>query len=441
MAIRVGMISLGCSKNLIDSEVMLGLLAENGFEITPEEKKADILIINTCAFIESAKQESMDTIIQATKGKRKKKIIVAGCLAQRYADKLKEQMNGKLHAIVGTGNFADIIEICNSISSDKKPLIRVSKEPIYLYDDLTPRLLTTPKHFAYLKIAEGCDNCCSYCVIPKIRGSYRSRTLESIINEAKALAELGVKELILIAQDTTYYGNDIGENITKLLKHLVNVTNIKWIRVLYTHPDHITEDFIKLVANEEKICSYMDIPFQHINDKILKSMGRKTTKEQIYNLLEKIKNLIPDVTLRTSLMVGFPGETEKQFEELVKFIKDVEFDHLGVFAYSAEEGTPAYDNQNQIPESIKNERLYIIAELHEEIARKKRRDMIGKNRTVLIDHVDAETSNAIGRTEGQSPEIDDVIYVIDSSVNSGEFVNVEILDTYETYDLIGKVKQ
>lgn len=438
---RVGMISLGCSKNLVDSEVMLGLLAENGFEITSEEKNADILIINTCAFIESAKQESMDAIIQAVKGKHKKKIIVAGCLAQRYAEKLREQMNGKVHAIIGIDNFTDIIEVCNSILNDKKTLIRVSKEPIYLYDHLTPRLLTTPKHFAYLKIAEGCDNCCSYCVIPKIRGNYRSRTPDSIINEAKSLAKLGVKELILIAQDTTYYGNDINENITKLLKDLVKVPGIKWIRILYTHPDHITEDFIKLVANEEKICSYMDIPFQHINDKILKSMGRQTTKEQIYNLIGKIKNLIPGVTLRTSLMVGFPGETEKQFEELVKFIKDVEFDHLGVFAYSAEEGTTAYDKQNQIPESIKNERLDIIAELHEEIAVKKRKDMIGKNKTVLIDHVDAETNSAIGRTEGQSPDIDDVVYVIDSNIDSGEFVNVEILDTYEIYDLIGKVKQ
>ncbi len=284
-------------------------------------------------------------------------------------------------------------------------------------------------------------NCCSYCIIPKIRGNYRSRKLESIIAEANALAESGVKELILIAQDTTYYGNDIGEDITKLLKNLVKVPNIQWIRILYTHPDHITEDFIKLVANEEKICSYIDIPFQHINDKILKNMGRKTTKEQIYNLIEKIKDLIPDVTLRTSLMVGFPGETEEQFEELVNFVKDVEFDHLGVFAYSAEEGTSAYDRQNQIPESTKNERLDIIAELHETIAEKKRKDMIGKNKIVLIDHVDVETDSAIGRTEGQSPEIDDVVYVIDSCVSNGEFVKVEILDTYETYDLIGKVKQ
>ncbi|MGQ9608205.1 MAG: 30S ribosomal protein S12 methylthiotransferase RimO [bacterium] len=441
MVVRVGMISLGCSKNLVDSEVMLGLLAENGFEITPEEKEADILIINTCAFIESAKQESMEAIIQATKDKRKKKIIVAGCLAQRYADMIKLKMNGKIHAIVGTGDFQDIVEICKFILNDKEPLICVTKKPKYLYDYFTPRLLTTPKHYAYLKIAEGCDNCCSYCVIPQIRGNYRSRTPESIINEAKALSKSGVKELILIAQDTTYYGNDIDEDIVGLLKNLVKLPDVRWIRVLYTHPDHITEDFIKLIADEEKICSYIDIPFQHINDNILKSMGRETTKEKIYRLIEKIKNTIPNVTIRTSLMVGFPGETEEQFEELVQFIKDVQFDHLGVFEYSAEEGTYAYSIENQVPEVVKNERLDIIAELHESIAEKKRKDMIGKNRTVLIDYVDTETDSAIGRTEGQSPEIDDIIYVIDSSVSSGEFVDVEILGTYEIYDLIGKVVQ
>lgn len=443
MAIRVGMISLGCTKNLVDSEVMLGLLKENGFEITPEENNADILIINTCAFIESARQESMDTIIQATKtkGKHKKKIIVAGCLAQRYADMLKSYINGRIHAIIGTGDFQDIVETCNSILSDEKSFLRVSKEPCYLYDHQTPRLLTTPKHFAYLKIAEGCDNCCSYCVIPKIRGNYRSRTSESVLTEAKALADAGVRELILIAQDTTYYGNDIGENIIKLLKNLVKISGIKWIRILYTHPDHITEDFIKLVADEEKICSYMDIPFQHINDKILKNMGRITTKEKIYDLIEKIRNSIPNVALRTSLMVGFPGETEEQFEELVQFVKDAQFDHLGVFAYSAEEGTSAYNIENQIPESIKNERLDIIAKLHENIAEKKRSDMVGKNKIVLIDYVDTETNSAVGRTEGQSPEIDDVVYVIESNVSNGEFVNVNILDVYETYDLIGKVAQ
>ncbi len=441
MAVRVGVISLGCSKNLVDSEVMLGLLRANGFEITPEEKNADILIINTCAFIESARQESMDTITQATKGKNKKKIIVAGCLSQRYADMLKLKMKDKIHAIVGTDDFRNIVEICNSILNDKKPFLQVSREPKYLYDHSTPRLLTTPKHFAYLKIAEGCDNRCSYCVIPQIRGSYRSRTIESVIKESRVLSESGVKELILIAQDTTYYGNDIGEDIVKLLKSLVKVSGIEWIRILYTHPDHLTEDFIKLIADEEKICSYMDIPFQHINDKILKSMGRKTTKEGIYRLIEKIKNTIPDVVLRTSLMVGYPGETEEQFTELVQFVKDVQFDHLGVFAYSAEEGTSAYNIENHIPQSIKNERLDIIAELHENIAEKKRREMIGKNKTVLIDYVDTETNNAIGRTEGQSPEIDDVVYIIDGKADSGKFVNVEILDTYETYDLIGKIAQ
>jgi len=443
LPIRIGMISLGCSKNLVDSEVMLGLLIENGFEITPDEKKADILIINTCAFIDDAREESMDAIVESIKSgrKRNRKLVVTGCLAQRYSDLLKKKFAGKIHAILGTGDFPEILLACKS-ALEGKHYLRVSETSSYIYDHLTPRLQATPSHFAYIKIAEGCDNCCSYCVIPQIRGQFRSRPIESILAEVNSLVKSGVKEAILIAQDTTYYGKDLanGTDLTLLLKRLISSSDIPWIRILYAHPEHVNEEFIKLMAEEDRICSYIDLPVQHISDDILKRMGRMTTGTEIRRLIDKIRSIIPDITLRTSLMVGFPGETDEQFDELMKFVEDVRFDHLGVFAYSPEEGTKAWDMRQQVPDTIKQERVSQLAELHEQIADEKRRSLIGREKTVLIDQADEANNQGIGRTQGQAPDIDDVV-LVSGNVRNGEFMKVEITDTMEVYDLVGEVIQ
>jgi len=435
------MISLGCSKNLVDSEVMLGLLSENGFEITPDERKADILIINTCAFIGDAREESMDTIIDSIKSgkKRNRKLIVTGCLAQRYSDLLEKKFDDKIHSILGTGDFPGILEACKS-ALEGKHFLRISETSSYIYDHLTPRLRATPSHFAYVKIAEGCDNCCSYCVIPKIRGQFRSRPIESILAEVNSLVESGVKEAILIAQDTSYYGKDLadGTDLTSLLRRLISSSDIPWIRILYAHPEHVSDEFINLMAEEDRICSYIDLPVQHINDDILKRMGRMATGTEIRQLIDKIHRAIPEVMLRTSLMVGFPGETDEQFDELMKFVEDVQFDHLGVFAYSPEEGTTAINMINQIPESVKQERLGQLAGLHEQIADEKRRNLIGREMTVLVDQADEINSQGIGRTQGQAPDIDDIV-IVSGNVKNGEFVKVEIIDTVEIFDLVGEV--
>ena len=435
------MISLGCSKNLVDSEVMLGLLSENGFEITPDERKADILIINTCAFIGDAREESMDTIIESIKSgkKRNRKLIVTGCLAQRYSDLLEKKFDDKIHSILGTGDFPGILEACKS-ALEGKHFLRISETSSYIYDHLTPRLRATPSHFTYVKIAEGCDNCCSYCVIPQIRGQFRSRPIESILAEVNSLVESGVKEAILIAQDTSYYGKDLadGTDLTSLLRRLISSSDIPWIRILYAHPEHVSDEFINLMAEEDRICSYIDLPVQHINDDILKRMGRMATGTEIRQLIDKIHRAIPEVMLRTSLMVGFPGETDEQFDELMKFVEDVKFDHLGVFAYSPEEGTTAINMINQIPESVKQERLGQLAGLHEQIADEKRRNLIGREMTVLVDQADEANSQGIGRTQGQAPDIDDIV-IVSGNVKNGEFVKVEIIDTVEIFDLVGEV--
>ena len=442
MAVQIGMISLGCTKNLVDSEVMLGLLKEKGYEITPHEEQADILIVNTCAFIDAAKQESMDTILQLvdSNDNHHRKIIVTGCLAQRYGHQLKEELGDGVHALVGTGDFHHIIDACETVLAGANSFHRVSNIPSYLYHDSIPRLRTTPSHFAYVKIAEGCDNRCSYCVIPQVRGRYRSRSVESVVAEVDSLVQSGVKEVNLIAQDTTYYGREQKdeEQLSSLLKRLIHISDIRWIRVLYGHPAHISHEFLTLMAAEEKICSYIDVPVQHIHDQMLKKMGRHTTQSQIYSLIEKIRDIIPEVTLRTSLIVGFPGETEQHFDALMKFVEEVRFDHLGVFAYSAEEGTKAADMPHQVPDSIKEERLDRIAQLHQKIAAVKRQDLVGQQAVVLVD---SGGSHAVGRTQGQAPEIDDVVYIADGGVKRGEFLELEILDTCGSYDLIGKIAQ
>ncbi len=441
MAIKVGIISLGCSKNLVDSEVMLGLLKENGFEITSDEKSADILIVNTCAFIKDARNESLDTISESIKigKKRKSKIIVTGCLAQKYSEDLEKLFKSNISAILGAGDFHNIVQACKSVLNGKK-FRKLSETSTYLYDHNTPRLISTPSHFAYVKIAEGCDNCCSYCVIPQIRGRYRSRNIESVLAEVNSLFRSGVKEVILIAQDTTYYGKDfdVNTNLSSLLENLINYSEIPWIRVLYAHPEHITDDFIEIVAKEDRICSYIDIPVQHISNEILKKMGRSLTGEKIRGLLDKIRDKIPNVTLRTSIMVGFPGETDEDFSDLMKFIEDVKFDHIGVFSYSPEEGTMAKTMANQVPENVKQDRIAQIADLHRSISDEKRRSLIGSKFKALVDYVDESLGRSYARTQGQAPEIDDIV-IIDDITKKGEFVTLEIIGTSDTYDLIGKV--
>jgi len=431
---------LGCAKNLVDSEVMLGLLKEKGYEITPHEEDADIMIVNTCAFIDDAKQESVDAILQLVNSNvdSNRKIIVAGCLAQRYRDQLEAELKDDIHGLLGAGDIHHIADACESILAEKTFFNIVSKIPEYLYDHNTPRLRATPKYFAYVKIAEGCDNFCAYCIIPHIRGRFRSRSIESVVAEVKSLAQAGVREVNLIAQDTTYYGRDLrdGTDLPSLLRRLVRIPDIQWIRILYAHPAHINNELLTLIAGEEKVCSYIDIPIQHIHDDILWKMGRQTTQSQIYNLIAEIYKIIPNVTLRTSLIVGFPGETERHFDALMQFVERVQPRHLGVFAYSVEEGTSAADMPKQVPESVKTERLERIAQMHERIATEYRQSLIGQQRVVLVDSVKPQ---AVGRTQGQAPDIDDVVYIADGEVESGEFVNLEIIDTCGSYDLIGKL--
>jgi ribosomal protein S12 methylthiotransferase len=455
------MISLGCTKNLVDSEVMLGLLREKGYGITPNEEDADILIVNTCAFIDAAKRESMDTILELVRSNRSRgfetsayrKIIVAGCLVQRYGDQLEEELRGDIHALVGVGDFHYITDACEAALAGEGFFNRVSKLPVYLYDHRSPRLRAMPSHFAYVKIAEGCDNCCSYCVIPQVRGRYRSRPIESIVAEVRSLAQAGVKEINLIAQDTTYYGHDLREgeapvgpraDLPSLLRRLIRIPDIQWVRILYGHPAHISDELLALIAQEEKICSYIDVPVQHIHDHILRKMGRRTTQSQIRALIAKIRNTIPEVTLRTSLIVGFPGETEQHFNTLMQFVEQIQFDHLGVFAYSAEEGTKAADIRDRVPESVKKQRMDRMAQLHQRIAMKKRQRLIGRQKVVLVDNVE---SQVVGRIQEQAPEIDDVVYITDADARNvralplspGEFVKLQIIDTRGPYDLIGRL--
>ena len=478
---KVALISLGCPKNLVDSEVMLGLLQQGGYGLTSDEQKADILIINTCAFIESAKQESINTIIEFGDRANHQKIVVTGCLAQRYSDELAEALP-EVSAFVGTGEFHKIVSVCDLLmegargqegtgasKKQEKPrsLILVSS-PQYLYDHLTPRVVSTPKHYAYLKIAEGCDNVCSFCTIPQLRGVHRSRSLDSLLAEAYHLAELGVRELVLISQDSTSYGVDLTgkQQLPKLLKKLTLIDGIEWIRVLYAYPTLVDEELLETMMTEKKVCKYLDIPIQHIHDDILRRMIRKTTSAQLRAKIALIKHKAPDITLRSTVIIGFPGETEEHFKTMLDFIKEVEFDHLGVFAYSREEGTPAARMKEQLPEEVKQERVEKLVEIQKKIAFQKRQSYIGKETIVLLDGFDENSCVTYARTEGQAPEIDDIVYIsspIESrlswmprfsggvsptevghpaaysgKISIGEFVSVRIVGTYE-YDFVGEV--
>ncbi len=449
--LKIALESLGCSKNLVDAEIMMGILNKKGYKLVGDFEEADIILVNTCGFIESAKQESIDTILELAQLKETanlKILIVTGCLAQRYADELKAEIP-EIDAIVGTGSYQNIDDIVDSLKKEKHI---VSLDDIdFVYNENLPRYISTPSHMAYLKIGEGCDNKCTYCIIPKLRGKYRSRKIklrgkyrsrkiEDIITEAKDLAAKGVKELVVIAQDTTKYGFDLygKEMLPTLLEELANIEGLKWIRVMYSYPESITEELVKVIKKYDNICNYFDMPIQHASNKILKLMNRHTTKEDILLKVEMIRSYIPNATLRTTIIVGFPGETEEDFNELVEFVKIAKFDRLGAFAYSREEDTPADKLPNHVDEETKLSRRDALMLVQQEISQELNANKVGNEYEVLIEE-QIEDKVYIGRTQGDAEEIDSIVYVkSNNQLEVGDFVNVKINSALE-YDLMGDV--
>lgn len=439
MTYNIGMVSLGCAKNQTDAEIMLGILADEGHKIVGDPKEADVIIVNTCGFIEPAKQESIDNILEMAEYKngRCKLLIATGCLAERYHQDILTELP-EVDAIVGTGDFHKISEVIKEASSGEKPVLFGHKD--YTPEEGLPRILSTPSYTAYLKISDGCDNNCTYCAIPMIRGKYRSRKIEDIVAEAEELAKSGVKELILIAQDTSRYGKDLYNEfaLDRLLEELVNVEGIQWIRVHYFYAEAVTENLIKVMAKYDKICNYIDIPIQHINNRILRRMARRTNRDEIIEKLQMIRKYMPDSVIRTSLIVGFPGETDEEFQELYDFVKDTEFDRMGVFSYSQEEDTPAADFPDQIDEAVKADRLDRLMTLQQSISQKINQAKIGKTLEVLIEDYDPDNFMYVGRSRGDSIDIDSSVYVAsEDELKIGEIVKVLILDAGE-YDLTGK---
>lgn len=442
---KIGFISLGCPKNRLDTEVMLREVVEAGYEITPEETEADIVIINTCAFIESAKKEAIDNILDIAWLKEHNGlggIIVTGCMAERYGEEILKEFP-EVDAVLGVGSIHNIVEAIESVAkamNNKKPTERYfsheDKNSVCLGGD---RVLTTPDYMAYLKISEGCDNRCTYCAIPDIRGKFRSRPMEELIAEAKELDAMGVKELTVIAQDTTRYGKDIyGEYcLDKLLHKITEETNIPWIRVLYCYPDKITEGFVAEFRDNPRILKYIDLPLQHISDKVLRRMNRHGNSELIREVISTLRREIPDITIRTTFIVGFPGETEEDFCELAEFVKEARFEHAGVFTYSREEGTPAYDFEDQIDEQLKQDRMDILMKSQIEINHEQNLEKIGSTLTVLCEDYDPVSESYFGRGTADAPEIDGKIFFkSDRKISSGEFVKVKIRSAID-YDLFG----
>ena len=432
-------ISLGCDKNLVDSEVMLGLLDAKGYQIVDDETQADIIVINTCCFVHDAKEESIQTILEMAEYKtegRLKALIVTGCLAQRYRQEIIDEIP-EVDAVLGTTAYDKIVEAVEEALAGVGHVELENVNALPLVD--TKRLVTTGGHYAYMKIAEGCDKHCTYCIIPKLRGNYRSVPMERLIQEAKDLAEQGVKELILVAQETTLYGKDIyGEkSLHKLLRELCKVDGIRWIRILYCYPEEIDDNLIQVMKEEKKLCHYLDLPIQHANDEILKRMGRRTSKAQLEEIIGKWE--IPDITLRTTLITGFPGETEEQHEELKAFVDEMEFDRLGVFTYSPEEDTPAAEMPDQIPEEVKEDRQAEIMELQQEIAFAQAEDMIGEEVLVMIEGKVADENAYVGRTYKDAPGVDGLIFInTDEELMSGDFARVKVTGAVE-YDLMGEL--
>ncbi len=435
---KVGFVSLGCSKNLVDTETMLARLAEAGYEITPEAEDADVVIINTCAFIQSAKEESIETIIDIgwlKEHHKLKGIVVCGCMAERYGEQVKNELP-EVDCIVGLGSIDEIVNAVKKAENGEKMYVHADKEFSPLGGD---RVVTTGP-MAYLKIAEGCDNRCSYCAIPLIRGKMRSRPMEDIVKEAEDLEKLGVKELCIIAQDTSRYGLDLyGDyKLAGLIRKISSATQIPWIRLLYLYPDKITDELIEEMKNNPRVVKYADIPIQHISDNMLKAMGRHGGKEVVKSAISRLRAAMPDVTLRTTVMVGFPGETEEDFEELCDFVKKTKFDRLGAFTYSPEEDTPAAEFEDQIDEQVKQDRYDTIMQIQLDISAARNRKLIGRKMRVLCENFDIPAEVYVGRSEADAPDVDGkVFFVSDKKIRDGQFVTVRINEA-EDYDLIGE---
>ena len=434
-------VSLGCDKNLVDTEVMLGTLAKHGHQMVDSEEMADVIVVNTCCFIHDAKEESIQTILEMAEYKKEgtcKALIVTGCLAQRYKQEILDEIE-EVDAVLGTTSYDKIVEAINEALAGHRSLEMTDID--VLPETEGERLLTTGGHFAYLKIAEGCDKHCTYCIIPKIRGNFRSVPMERLLKEAKDLVEQGVKEIILVAQETTLYGKDLyGEkSLPKLLRELCKISGLRWIRILYCYPEEITDELIQVIKENDKICKYLDLPIQHACNDILKRMGRRTSKEQLIEIVEKLRREIPDIALRTTLITGFPGETEEQHEELMAFVDEMEFDRLGVFTYSPEEDTPAAAFADQIDESVKEDRQADLMEFQQEIAFELAEGMIGKEVLVMIEGKVADENAYVGRTYKDAPNVDGLIFVeSDEALMSGDFVKVKVTGALE-YDLIGEI--
>ncbi len=438
---KILLISLGCDKNLVDSEMMLGMLEEKGYTFTDDETEAEAVVVNTCCFINDAKEESINTLLEMAQLKESgqlKALIAAGCLAQRYREEIQTEIP-QVDAIVGTTAVTEIAAALEEVLAGKgsNHYQDINAAPV----TGTKRAVTTGGHFAYLKIAEGCDKHCTYCIIPKVRGSFRSVPMESLLEEAKGLAESGVKELILVAQETTLYGVDLygKKTLPKLLHELAQISGIHWIRILYCYPEEITDELIDTIAAEPKVCHYLDIPIQHASDNVLKRMGRRTSEEQLRSMIAKLREKIPDICLRTTLISGFPGESEEDFERLYNFVDEMEFDRLGVFTYSQEEDTPAASMPEQIDEEIKEARRDELMELQQEIAFEKAENMVGRVLTVMIEGRVADEETYVGRTYRDAPNVDGYLFVnTTANLMTGDFVKVMVTDANE-YDLIGEI--
>jgi ribosomal protein S12 methylthiotransferase len=433
--VKVSIVSLGCSKNLVDSELILGSLKKEGYEVSSSEKDADVIIVNTCGFIGDAKRESINTILELSEYKRQgkcEKLIVTGCLVERYADELKRELP-EVDSFWGTGNLLKIGQVLK-----KEKIKKFHKSPPgTIYDPDTPRVLTTLSHTAYVKVSEGCSRTCSFCIIPKMRGLMKSRRANSIVGEVKNLAGLGVKEINLIAQDMTSYGRDIGTNLENLLRELVKVDSIGWIRIHYCYPWGFTDSLVNLIASEEKILPYIDMPLQHINDRILKLMDRRTTGKKIREIMNKLRTEIDNLVLRTTFIVGFPGETEEEFNELLDFVEEARFERAGAFKYSQEEGTKAGEMPDQIPYEVKEERYEKLMEVQSEVSLRKNQALIGTKHEGFIEGT--ENGNYIARISSQAPEVDGITHVKRTNkLKTGDLVNIKITDV-DIYDLFGEL--
>jgi ribosomal protein S12 methylthiotransferase len=456
---KIGFVSLGCPKNLVDSEVMMGLSQEGGHTLTPVPQDADVLVVNTCAFIDSAKEESINAILELAEFKKNgrcKRLVVTGCLGERYRDELKAQIP-EIDAVLGTGDVPQIVDAIEGSATRKtipltlvsalnqpRPLIPNPQSlPTYLYDAETPRVFTTPRHFAYLKVAEGCDYKCSFCIIPTLRGHYRSRPVDAIVREARSLAARGVRELILISQDTTFYGRDLNEGaaLPKLLRELNEVEGIDWIRLLYLYPTTITDEILDAMAECRKVCKYIDLPLQHAADDVLRRMKRPGTGKGYEQLLARVRERVPGVSLRTTLIVGFPGETAEEFEQLRAFVRNVEFDHVGVFTYSHEEGTSAHQLQDDVPAAVKTKRRNTLMADQKRVVTRAQRRKIGTQVRIMVDGPAPDHELVwLGRLEGQAPEIDPVVYLTEAdpeALEPGALLDAQIVGARE-YDLVAR---